>query len=171
MPTRSLHAHSHVLAHTQHTFTHARLQLHERSTELHQWLLSLESLCSTYNSIQQSLLSIERPLLEIPLQQLHAVVQRGILSLDWTCGSAVDEYLVAVGLAARDMQGLVETLHSNAGRMRAIVGHWQKDVMLERKEGKVCRVVNTCWSISQICKWSMHMVNALQSGVDCTATH
>lgn len=112
-------------------------QLHERSAVLQQWLLSLEAMCGAYNTIQHSLLPIERPLLTGPLQQLQEVVQVGAESLHWNIGAGVDAFLVEGGAAAREVQALVESMHSNAARMRAIVAHWQKDVMLERKEGKV----------------------------------
>lgn len=80
---------------------------------------------------------MERALLPSPLQQLQAVVQRGIEALHWNSGEAVVDFLTEAGGVAQDVLGLVEAVQGNATRMRALVAHWKKDVMLERKEGKV----------------------------------
>lgn len=51
----------------------------------------------------------------------------------------MDDYLFEAMQLVKEVDGVLKSIQDNVAKTRAILGQWQKDLMFDRKEGRVRR--------------------------------
>lgn len=100
-----------------------------RSSTALSGMLAWNALASTFSSCQLNVLfHIALPLptlLPLPLQVLN-----------WNSHS-VDDYLFEATQLVKDVDGMLKAIQDNVTKTRSILQQWQRDLMFDRKEGRV----------------------------------
>eukprot|EP00762_Andalucia_godoyi_P000343 ANDGO_03199.mRNA.1 Dynein beta chain len=96
----------------------------------------LELIVNMYNGMLQSLLEVEKPLLETQMKTIDEQLQKGISSLNWK-GYGIDDFIAAAMTNVRDANTTLSLLKNNVHEIEKILALWASQTMFERKEGDV----------------------------------
>eukprot|EP01059_Diplonema_ambulator_P034998 TRINITY_DN8108_c0_g1_i3.p1 TRINITY_DN8108_c0_g1~~TRINITY_DN8108_c0_g1_i3.p1 ORF type:complete len:4672 (+),score=1974.47 TRINITY_DN8108_c0_g1_i3:105-14120(+) len=105
---------------------------------LRRQILKLEAVCSLYNSMKESMLPVERPLVDEEFKQCDDCLSRGITSLTWV-SPGVDEFIDEATRNVSDISNVLQTLSKVVKNIEGIIKkHIEEDnfLPLDPKDSK-----------------------------------
>ena len=117
----------------------AAMKTYQRGETLRQQTGNLDLIVVTYNNILRTLLPVERPLIGKRLEEIDAMLQKAIHSLNWN-SHKINDYIQEVMSAVKELNHILETIKGNVEKTRELLAEWSENVMFHRKEGKTYEV-------------------------------
>ncbi|KAL6747291.1 flagellar outer dynein arm heavy chain beta [Haematococcus lacustris] len=108
----------------------------QHSDTFRQQISSLDLICSIYNKVQKTILDVEKPLVQQKLDDVQQALVRGQSELNWKSES-IDAYIRECMEMVRDVDTILSTIKDNVKATQNILRTWEKNLMFDRKEGKV----------------------------------
>ena len=97
----------------------------------------LDIISETWNNILNTILEVERPLLQDKLEAVRAGLQKGLEDLNWNSPD-INEYIEEVMTKVMELDSTLMVLKDNVGGTRKVLQGWSDNVMfITRKDSKV----------------------------------
>lgn len=116
-------------------------KIFEKNETFRRQVGNLDLIVGIYNSIQRSLLEIERPLVIEQLNAADEALKKALTTLNWN-SHKIDAYISDVMTQVKEISKVLSTLKGNVESTRQILTKWSANIMFERKEGKVYSVTD-----------------------------
>ena len=112
------------------------LKVYERAEAFRQQTGNLELISHLYNDILCTLLDVERPLVESKLHAIDENLTKGLDHLNWN-SHKIEEYIAEVMGLLKELTQMLTTIKGNVKTTRTLLKKWSKQLMFDRKDGKV----------------------------------
>lgn len=93
---------------------------------------NLDLIVNLYNQILQTLLDVEKPLVQQKMDNIDKVLQRGLVHMNWKSHTITD-FISQCTTMVKEMHGIVQVIKNNVTETRKILGSWSEDLLLDRK--------------------------------------
>jgi dynein heavy chain len=123
--------------------------IYQSSDMFRQQISSLELICSIHNKINQTILPVEKPLVQQKLDAVELSLKRGLHDLSWK-SDGIDTYVKETMDLVKDLDLILTTIKDNVKETIKILKNWEKNLMFERKEGKTYTFEELNDSFSQL---------------------
>ena len=110
------------------------------------YLQNLDVIVQLYNTVRETLLDVEYPLVEGQLRELDGRLERAVSELNWTSEGAW-EYIEATRNEVRDLEQRVRKAKENVMAMQQVMAEWCATPLYQRREDKNSTLLNleVCW--------------------------
>ena len=126
---------------SKHTIPESAAEVFTRDETYRKYLQNLDVTVHLYNTVRETLLDVEYPLVEGQLEDLDKQLSRAISELNWTSSGAW-EYIEATRDVVRDLEHRVQKAKENVTQMQTIMAEWCAAPLYVRKEGKTASLLN-----------------------------
>ena len=123
--------------------------IYQSSDMFRQQISSLELICSIHNKINQTILPVEKPLVQQKLDAVELSLKRGLQDLSWK-SDGIDSYVKETMDSVKDLDLILTTIKDNVKDTIKILKGWEKNLMFDRKEGKTYTFEELNDSFSQL---------------------
>ncbi len=93
---------------------------------------NLSLIVNLYNQIMQTLLDVEKPLVQQKMDNIDKVLQRGLLHMNWKSHTITD-FISQCTAIVKELHSIVHIIKSNVVETCRILNSWSQDLLLERK--------------------------------------
>eukprot|EP00960_Hanusia_phi_P039486 753915-Hanusia_phi.AAC.17 len=100
---------------------------------------NLDLIVNIYNSILETVLDVERPLIQQKLDGIDKVLLKGIKHLNWKSNQISDFINQAMSLV-KETKTILTDIKSNVASTQSVLNAWSDNVMMDRKAGKTYAV-------------------------------
>ena len=100
---------------------------------------NLDLIVNIYNSILDTVLDVERPLIQQKLDGIDKVLLKGIKHLNWKSNQISDFITQAMSLV-KETKAILTDIKSNVASTQSVLNTWSENVMMDRKAGKTYTV-------------------------------
>ena len=105
------------------------------------YLQNLDVIVQLYNTVRETLLDVEYPLVEGQLRELDGRLERAVSELNWTSEGAW-EYIEATRNEVRDLEQRVRKAKENVMAMQQVMAEWCATPLYQRREDKNSTLLN-----------------------------
>ena len=105
------------------------------------YLQNLDVVVQLYNTVRETLLDVEYPLVEGQLRELDGRLERAVSELNWTSEGAW-EYIEATRNEVRDLEQRVRKAKENVMAMQQVMAEWCATPLYQRREDKNSTLLN-----------------------------
>jgi dynein heavy chain len=123
-----------------------RLEVPESATHIfelaetyRQWTGNLDLMVNIYNSILETVLDVERPLIQQKLDNINKVLLKGQNRLNWK-STGIKEYIDQVMGFVKELKGQLDDMKTNVTRTQSILKTWSESLLIDRKSTKTYTV-------------------------------
>jgi len=93
---------------------------------------NLDLIVNLYNEILQTLLEVEKPLVQQKMENIDKVLQRGLVHMNWKSHTITD-FISQCTTIVKEVHGIVQAIKGNVTQTRKILESWSEDLLLDRK--------------------------------------
>jgi len=111
------------------------LAVYAKAEQYRTQIANLELLVHMYNEMQDTLLDVEKPLIQSEISHIDEVVQKGISDLNWTSPS-VNDFIAAVLVAVRTVYETVQKMKQNFNEIKSSITKYAAEPLVERHKNK-----------------------------------
>eukprot|EP00891_Asterochloris_glomerata_P002883 jgi/Astpho2/2883/Aster-01037 len=112
------------------------LKIYERVDMFRQQIGNLDLTVGIYNSVQRTMLNVEKPLILQKIEAVDAALKKGLAVLNWN-SHHIDDYILEVMTLVKDVNETLATIKGNVKRTSEVLAGWGANPMFDRREGKV----------------------------------
>ena len=108
-------------------------KVYEKNEVYRRQVGNLDLISGIYNNIQNTLLDIERPLVQKSLDNILKALQKALTTLNWN-SHKIDDYIQEVMALVKDLDAVLKNIKGNVQKTRMLLAGWEKDELFRRKE-------------------------------------
>jgi dynein heavy chain len=125
----------------KHPIPESAVAIFAKDETYRKYLQNLDVTVHLYNTVRETLLDVEYPLVEGQLKDLDEQLERAIAELNWTSEGAW-EYVEATRDVVRDLEQRVHKAKGNVAAMQTIMAEWSALALYQRREDKNSTLLN-----------------------------
>ena len=96
---------------------------------------NLDLIVNIYNSILETVIPVERPLIQQRLDSIDKVLTKGIKHLNWK-SSAIGEFVQQTMTMVKELKHILTSIKQNVADTQAILKTWSDSILMDRKPNR-----------------------------------
>ena len=125
----------------KHPIPESAVSIFSQDETYRKYLQNLDVTVQLYNTVRETLLDVEYPLVEGQLKDLDEQLEKAVTDLNWT-SQGVWEYIEATRDVVRDLEQRVHKAKNNVTAMQTVMAEWSASPLYQRREDKNSTLLN-----------------------------
>jgi len=110
-------------------------QVYQKAETFRQQTGNLDLIVNIYNKMLETLLPVERPLLQSKLEAIDKILQRGLTQLNWKSHS-INEFISNAMTVVKESSAVLQTIKKNVSDLEKQFQVWCEVPLMDRKSAK-----------------------------------
>ena len=125
----------------KHPIPESAAAVFQQDETYRKYLQNLDVTVQLYNTVRETLLDVEYPLVEGQLRELDDRLEKAVSQLNWT-SEGVWEYIEVTRNEVRDLEHRVRKAKENVTTMQQVMAEWCATPLYQRREDKNCTLLS-----------------------------